>query len=136
MKQKNIFLKFNNKYTNTVIKKAIRGPLLPEARARVKKNNDNKNFNMVNLLCGKVNRIKIDISIHLQKTMGPPPRTSNRPFLSSDKLSKDVRDRNNPTIKSTKKSFFTSSNLKFFKITKYKSTVIKQKFMKLSILPE
>ena len=48
MKQKNIFLKFNNKYTNTVIKKAIRGPLLPEARARVKKNNDNKNFNIVN----------------------------------------------------------------------------------------
>ena len=91
---------------------------------------------MVNLLYGKVNRIKIDISIHLQKTMGPPPRTSNRPFLSSDKLSKDVRDRNNPTRKSTKKSFFTSSNLKFFKITKDKSTVIKQKFMKLSILPE
>ena len=136
MKQKNIFLKFNNKYTNTVIKKAIRGPLLPEARARVKKNNDNKSFNKMNLLCGKVKRIKIEISIHLQKTMGPPPRTSNRPFLSSEKLSKDVRDRNNPTIKSTKNSFFTSSNLKFFKIIKDKSTVIKQKFMKLSILPE
>tara|TARA_B100000900_G_C20432605_1_gene655641 strand:+ start:476 stop:706 length:231 start_codon:yes stop_codon:yes gene_type:complete len=76
----------------------------------MKKNNDNKSFNIVNLLYGKVNRIKIEISIHLQKTMGPPPRTSNLPFLSSDKLSKDVRERDNPTKKSTKKSFFTSSN--------------------------
>ena len=50
-----------------------------------------------------------------------------------EKHEADVRDRNNPTRKSTKKSFFTSSNLKFFKITKDKSTVIKQKFMKLSM---